>query len=136
MQSKVFLAEDAFKAFIDRADTKHLHAGAFFRYFAQEHFYLYTNISIVSATYQKISDVINFSVAKDFAKALSFSNIVILSPETAEINTAIKVVTGTSDMSLQEALMLTMAERRGISQVCTFAPLHQLFGIRTFSLPV
>lgn len=136
MQSKVFLAEDAFKAFIDRADTKHLHAGAFFRYFAQEHFYLYTNISIVSATYQKISEVINFPVAKDFAKALSFSNIVILSPETAEINTAIKVVTGTSDMSLQEALMLTMAERRGINQVCTFSPLHQLFGIHTFYLPV
>lgn len=136
MQSKVFLAEDAFFAFIDRAHPKHLHSGAFFRYFAQEHCFLYSNISILSATYQRISDQINESVAKDFLKALSYSNIIILSPETAEMNTAMKVVIGTSNITLQEALMLVMAERRGISSICTFTPLHQLFGIKTFYLPV
>ncbi|HSD98763.1 MAG TPA: hypothetical protein VLB73_03640 [Patescibacteria group bacterium] len=136
MQTKVFLAEDALLAFIDRAHAKHLHAGAFFRYFAQEHCFLFTNISIVSATYQKISEVINFAVAKDFIKALTFSNIAVLSPEIVEINTAMKVVVGTSDMSFQESLMLTMAEKRGIHEVCTFSQLHQLFGIKTFFLPV
>ena len=136
MQSKVFLAEDALTAFVDRANPKHLHAGAFFRYFAQEHCFLYINISILSATHQKISETMNESVAKDFLKAVSFSNIIVLSPETAEINTAIKVASGTSDMSFQEALMLTMAEKRGIMQICTFSHLHQLFGIKTFFLPV
>lgn len=133
---KVFLAQDAFMAFIDRAQPKHLHAGAFFRYFAQEHCFLYTNISIVIATYQKISDNLNESLAKEFLKALSYSSIVILSPDDSEIKTAIKVVLGTSELSLDEALLLVMAERRGISQVCTFTSLHQLFGIKTFFLPV
>lgn len=133
---KVFLAEDALYAFIDRAHPKHLHAGAFFRYFAQEHCFLYSNMSILIATHQKISESINDTVAKEFLKALSFSNIIIVSPDTAEINTAIKVASGTSGMLLQEALMLVMAERRGIMQVCTFSQLHQLFGIKTFFLPV
>ncbi len=136
MQSKIFLAEDAFLAFLDRADIKHLHAGAFFRYFAQEHFFLYTNISIITSTYQKISDTLSESLAKDFVKALNLSAVAILSPDDSEIKTALKVVAGTSGLSFQEALMLVMAERRGISQVCTFANLHQLFGIHAFYLPV
>lgn len=136
MQSKVFIAEDAFVAFIDRAHPKHLHAGAFFRYFAQEHCFLYTNISVLAATHQKISDTVNETVAKDFLKALSFSSITILSPDDSEIKTAMKVVVGTSEISMSEALMLVMSERRGISSVCTFQPLHQLFGIKTFYLPV
>ncbi len=136
MQSKIFLSEDAFVAFIDRAAAKHLHAGAFFRYFAQEHCFLYTNVSIVVSTYRKIAESLNNSVAKDFLKALSFSNIMILSPDDSEIKTAMKVVIGTSELSLDEALMLVMSERRGIYSVCTFKPLHQLFGIKTFYLPV
>lgn len=136
MQSKVFLAEDALEAFIDRAHPKHLHASAFFRYFAQEHCLLYTNISIIIETYQKISQNINERVAKDFTKALSYSNIIVLSPETAEMNNAMKVVIGTTDLGLQEALTLVMAEKRGIREVCTFSQLHQLFGIKTFFLPV
>ena len=136
MQSKVFLAEDAFLAFLDRANPKYLHAGAFFRYFAQEHCFLSTNISIITTTYQKISETLSDQLAKDFMKALSLSNITILAPEDSEIKTAMKVVIGTSSISFQEALMLVMAERRGINQVCTFVQLHQLFGITTFYLPV
>lgn len=135
---KVFLATDAFLAFMDRAHTKHLHAGAFFRYFAQEQYFLYTSVEIVIVTYQKISQDISPALAKDFLKALQFSNIVILYPEESDLKGAIKVVLAhtSSTLPLSEALMLVMAERRSIFSVCTFSYTHTLFGIETFYLPL
>src|SRR5262245_8548518 len=130
VSKKVFLSQDAFLAFIDRASPHHLHAGAFFRYFAQDNYFLYSNIPIVIATYQNLSQSISPSLAKDFLKALQFSSITILSPEDSELKTAMKTVLSysSSDLPLQEALMLVMAERRGIPSICTFSYLHNLFG--------
>ncbi len=139
MQSKkVFLAEDVFLAFVDRAHTKHLHAGAFFRYFAQQQYFLYTNVQIVIATYQNISQNISSGLAKDFLKAFQFSTITILYPEEPDVKSAIKaVLTHTSStLPLDEALMLVMAEKRGIGSICTFSYLHNLFGVETFYLPL
>lgn len=139
MQSKkVFLAQDAFIAFVDRAHPKHLHAGAFFRYFAQEQFMLYTNVSTISLVHQTISKKISPSIGKDFIKALSLSNINILYPEEADLRLSFKSFLGSTspDISLEEVLMSTMAQRRSIPSICTFEYLHPLFGLSTFYLPV
>lgn len=134
---KVFLAADVFIAFLDRNHPKHLHASAFFRYFAQEHFYLYTSSEIVIATYQKISQSIGASFAKEFLKVLSESAITILAPEDTEVKKAIQtVVSSFSEIALDECLMLVIAEKRHIPYICTFTYIHNLFGRETFYLPL
>lgn len=134
---KVFLAADVFIAFLDRNHPKHLHASAFFRYFAQEHFYLYTSNEIVIATYQKVSQSISGSFAKEFLKVLSESAITILSPDDTEMKKALQtVVSSFSEVGLDECLMLVIAEKRHIPYICTLQYIHTLFGREIFYLPL
>lgn len=134
---KVFLADDVFIAFLDRNHPKHLHASAFFRYFAQEHFYLYTSSEIVIAIYQKISQSISSSFAKEFLKVLQDSSITILTPEEQELKKAMStVVSSFSELSLPEVLMLLMAEKHHIPFIVTFQYIHNLFGREAFYLPL
>ena len=137
MSKKIFLASDVITAFLDRNNPKYLHASAFFRYFAQEHYYLYTSSEIVIYVYQNISQSIGQSFAKEFLKVLSESNIVVLTPEESEMKKAITTVaTSPSDIGLEEVLMLLMAEKRHIPNICTFSFLHNLFGREIFYLPL
>lgn len=137
MSQRIFLAADVITAFLDRNDPKHLQASAFFRYFAQEHFYLYTNSEIVIAVYQNISKGISTSFAKEFLKVLSESTIHTLAPDEQEVRKAIQLVTTSyTDVGLQEALILVMAQKHYIPQIATFSYLHNIFGRETFYLPL
>jgi|SRR5579885_63809 len=139
MQSKkVYIAPDGFLAFIDRAHEKHVHASAFFRYFAQEHYQLYTSIVTVDETYNELCKTISPSLGKDFLKALSLSSLNMLYPETADMKAALKtVITGnSSELTFGKALMAIMCSKRNISQICTFEYFQSLFGLQLFYLPI
>src|SRR6266568_3450477 len=107
ISKKVYIAPDGFMAFIDRVHKKHVHAAAFFRYFAQEQYQLYTNVVSVNETYTILYNTVSPSLARDFLRALSLSNINILYPETADVKMAIKIIeTGNSvEMTFAKALM-------------------------------
>src|SRR5215469_978362 len=101
MTRKVFLASDVLTAFLNRNDPKHLQASAFFRYFAQEHFYLYTNSEIVISVYQNISQSISKSFAKEFLQVISESTIHILTPDEQDMKKALQLVaTSYTDVGL------------------------------------
>ncbi len=138
MSKKVYISHDVFEAFIDRAHPRHLHAGAFFRYFAQEHFFIYTNIVSVQQTHQFLHQAVSQSIARDFLKALALGNINILYPDDADLKAVVKVMTSynSSELSFTDALMSVCAERAGIGTICTFDYLHPLFGLQTFFLPI
>lgn len=138
ISKKVLLAPDTLIAFVDRAHPKHLHAVAFFRYFAQEHFQLYINITGLTDTYGHIYEKISPSIAKDFLKALSLSNINLIYPEEADMKTALKALVNyqTVELTFQETLMSVMSHRRNIPQICTFEYLHPLFDVSVFYLPI
>lgn len=139
MQSrKVFLAPDIFVAFVDRAHPKHLHATAFFRYFAQEQHFLYTNPHNIMDAYTLIQKKISPFLAKDFVKAISLGSITMLYPEDTDLKLTYKTIlaSNSQDLSMQEALMSVMADRRSIPQICTFEYLHPLFGLQVFYLPI
>lgn len=139
MQSrKIFLAPDIFVAFVDRAHPKHLHASAFFRYFSQEQHFLYTNPSSIMEAYKEIQTKISPFVAKDFLKALSLGSINILYPEESDIKLMYKTILGSNspELSMEEALLAVMANRRAIPYICTFSYLHPLFGLTAFYLPI
>lgn len=138
MNKKVLIGPDVFIAFIDRASSKHLHAGAFFRYFAQEKYTLFTTALVINNTYQTLSSSISPAVAKDFIKALTLGSINILPPDDSDIKLTFKTLlsaTGT-EASFGETLMQAMASRRNITQICTFSYLHPLFRLTTFYLPI
>ena len=55
---KVFIATSAFMAFVDRANPKHVQAAAYFQYFAQEKYNLYTGYLNLIETHGEISEKI------------------------------------------------------------------------------
>ena len=138
LSKKVYIASDGFIAFIDRAHTKHLHAGAYFRYFGQNQFQLYTTIVTIEETYSELTRTISPSVAKDFLRAIEISSINILYPEEADFKRSLRTVitTPSVDMTYSRALMALICNKRSIPQICTFSYSPTLFGLQTFYLPV
>ncbi len=135
---KVLISADIFLAFLDRNHIKHLHAAAFFRYFAQEKYFLYTSPIVIADSYTLIAQRISPILAKDFIKAMASSSITTLMPDESDMKLSYKTTlsSGTSELSFDEILLATMATRRGIPYICTFSYWHQLFGISTFYLPI
>ena len=138
VSKKVYIASDGFIAFIDRAQKKHVHASAFFRYFAQENYQIYANILDINETYNVLYNTISPSLARDFLRALSLSNVNILYPEASDIKTAIKTVESSNsvDLTFTKALMAVVCNRKSIPQIMTYEYLHALFGLQVFYLPI
>ena len=138
VSKKIYIASDGLIAFIDRAHKKHVQATAFFRYFAQEQCQIYSNIVTINETYMRIYNTISPSLARDFLRAISISNINILNPEPADIKAAIKIIeTGNSvDLTFSKALMAVICNRKSIPQIMTYEFLHALYGLQLFYLPV
>lgn len=135
---KVYLTSSVLSAFIDRAHPKHEQANAFFRYFGLEHYMLYIDIDSVSQTSMEVYRDISPSLAKDFLRIIMLSDINIIYPEEADIKAALKALISfqSSDLSFPDALIAVLANKREISQICTFDYLHPLFGQSVFFLPM
>ena len=135
---KVYIAKDGFLSFIDREHPQHVHVSAFFRYFAQEHFLLYTTFLTINEVYEELYKNINPSLAKDFLRIMYLSSVNIIYPESTDIKSAIKTVatSSSSGLTFSKALMSVVCNRQSIPQICTFEALHPLFGLQVFYLPV
>jgi len=135
---KVFIAPDALITFIDRADSKHIHSSAFFRYFGQGGYQLYTDIISINYAYDKIFKDISPSVAKDFLRAMIISSFNILYPDESDMKATIKILAAdqSAELAFSKALMAVFCNRRSIPQICTFEYLHPLFGLQLFYLPI
>jgi predicted nucleic acid-binding protein len=135
---KVFIATSAFLAFLDRAHPKHVQAAAYFQYFAQEKYQLYTGYLNLVETHSEISEKISSSFARDFLNAINLGSINVLYPEPGDMKVALKTLINyrSTDLTFKEAQMTVMASRKSINQICTFDYLHSLFGLTTFYLPI
>ncbi len=138
ISKKVYIAPDGFIAFIDRAHSKHVQAAAFFRFFAQEQYQLYSNIISINETYMVLYNTVSPSLARDFLKALSFSSINILYPEPADMKAAIKILENSTSVELtfSKALMAVVCNKKSVPQIMTYDFLHALYGLQLFYLPV
>ena len=138
ISKKVYIAPDGFIAFIDRAHSKHVQAAAFFRFFAQEQYHLYSNIISINETYMVLYNTVSPSLARDFLKALSFSSINILYPEPADMKAAIKILENSTSVELtfSKALMAVVCNKKSVPQIMTYDFLHALYGLQLFYLPV
>lgn len=138
LSKKVYLAPSSLYAFIDRAHDKHNQASAYFRYFSEQEYLLYIDPINLNQTYDIIFQKMSPSLAKDFLRIISLSDINILNPEESEVKATFKTIINYNalDLSFSEALMTVVASKRNISQICTFEYLHPLFGLNTFYLPI
>lgn len=135
---KVYLTSSVFIAFIDRADPKHEQASAFFRFFGLENYMLFTDIGSITTAYTEIYKEISPSLARDFLRTIMLSDINIIYPEESDIKNALKALInfGSTDLTYPGALIAVLANKRDISQICTFDYLHALFGQNAFFLPI
>lgn len=135
---KVYLSPDVFFAYIDRTHAKHTQASAFFRYFAQNQYHLYIDTISLYETYKQIINQMSPSIAKEFLRTLYISNISVLYPEESDFKTALKVLLNdkTNELTFQVALMTVIADKKGISQICTVEYIHTMFGLSIFYLPL
>ena len=138
ISKKVYIAPTGFLALIDRAHPKYEQASAYFRYFAQDNYALYTDISSIIETYNLIYKDISPSLSKDFLRTIFLGNINIIYPEERDIKASFKSLTNyqSAELTFNQALRAVLANRRGISNIFTFEYLHPLFGQTVFYLPI
>jgi len=138
ISKKVYLSSSGFYAFINRAHVKYEQASAYFRYFAQENYILFTDIYTILEVYNQIYKDISPSLAKDFLRIITISDINIIYPEERDIKAALKTLINfqSTDLTFSQALRAVLANRRGVSQIHAFDYLHPLFGQSVFYLPI
>lgn len=135
---KVYLASDILYAFIDRTHGRHKQVSAFFRYFAQENYVLYTDSISIYETYIKLIQEMSATIAKDFLRTMYISNITIFSPEESEMKAALKIYLNdkSGDLNFRTSLMAILADRKSIPQIATFEYIHTMFGLTIFYIPI
>lgn len=138
LSKKVMVSSSVLYAFVDRAHAQYPQAAAYFRYFAQERYQVYTSYLSISDTYQEIYVKISPSLAKDFLRAILQSSINILYPTESDMKVALKTLINyrNTELSFKESQMAVLANRHSIPQVCAFEYLHPLFGLTFFYLPI
>lgn len=136
---KVFVTGSVLYSFVDRAHNQHPQAAAFFRYFAQEKYQVYTSYLDLEEAYRAIYIKISPSLARDFFKGIMLSSLNILYPNESDTKSALKTLASnntSSDLTFRDCQDAVLANRNNIAQICTFDFLHQLFGLSAFYLPI
>lgn len=135
---KIFVSSDILYAFVDRAHAKYPQAAAYFRYFAQEKYQVFTSYLHVLNTYREIYAKISPSLARDFLRALTLSSVNVLYPTESDMKAALKTLINyrNSELTFEQSQMAVVANRNLIPQVCTFEYVHPLFGLTAFYLPI
>jgi predicted nucleic acid-binding protein len=138
ISKKVYISSSGFYAFINRAHLKYEQASAYFRYFALEKYAIFTDIYTILEAYNQIYKEISPSLAKDFLRIITISDINIIYPEERDIKAALKTLINfqSTELTFSQSLRAVLANRRGINQVYTFDYLHPLFGQTVFYLPI
>src|SRR5665213_1620842 len=126
---KILLTPDALLAFIDRAQEKHDQASAFFRFFAQGQYQLFTDILTLQIVYDHLYKNISPSLAKDFMRTIALSDLNIVYPDENDFRATTKtfLMYQANDMTFHLSMLATLANRRNISLVCTFSYFPNLF---------
>jgi predicted nucleic acid-binding protein len=134
---KVFLTPSVLFALLDRNHPKHSQADAYFRFFAKEQYQLFVTISSVVRTYNDIRKHMSYSIAKDFLRAMFVGNIQIVYPDEPTTRATLKLLLSDTqyEISFEQALTNVSADRRQISQICSFEFSRFYFGINLFTLP-
>lgn len=136
---KVFITSSIFYAFIDRGHPKYPQAEAFFRYFAQENFHLFTSLPEIIATQSNLQKNVGFGSTRDFLRTLFLGSIEVVYPDESETKNALKLILASSSsaqtITFEQALVNTVSDKKQIPQIASFEYSQFYFGIEPFTLP-
>lgn len=135
---KVFVTSNVLFAFVDRANSHHTKAVAYFRYFAQEKYQVFTDYLNTEDSYRQIYTKISPTLARDFLRGVMLSSINITYPTSSDVAAALKTLINyrNNELTFKEAHTAVLSNRNSIPNICTFEYLHPLFGITPFYLPI
>lgn len=135
---KVIIASHVFTAFIDRSHPNHGQAVAFFRYFSEEQYEVNTVLTTLIHTYQDIQETMGQSVAREWLKNMFLGSIQIIYPDETTVKTAIKLIMTTKNynITIDQAIMNVVADKRHILSIATFEFFPFFFGVKPFTLPL
>ena len=138
LSKKVFVTSSVMYAFVNRAASQHSQAAAYFRYFAQEKYQIFTSYLDIEYAYRQIYIKISPSLARDFLRGLILSSIYILYPTESDTKSALKALVNyrNTELDFKASQMAVLANRNNIPNICSFDYLHPLFGLTTFYLPI
>src|SRR4030067_2587351 len=119
ISKKVYIAQSALYSFIDRVHAKHYYSQAFFRYFGQEEYALFTDTITILQTYNQIYKEISPALARDFLKTIFLSDVNIIYPDESDIKAALKTLVNyqSTELTFADSIMAVLANRRGISHI-------------------
>jgi len=135
---KVFITASVMFAFVDRAHPRYEQASAYFRYFSEKEYTLFTDSLNIVETYNQIYKDISPSLAKDFLRTIALSGINVIYHDALDSKAALKALVNfkSTELTYPQALMQVLAERRGVPQIYTFEYIPFLFRLSQFYLPI
>ncbi len=131
---KIFIDSTALYAFIDRADANHSLIVKLMEQFSLNRMHLYSSLQSVSDTFHAINNQMGNTVALEFLQAMSETSIEILYPQRAEFVSTIKLMklNRNKSITIREALISVLMEKKGINQILTFTYWHSLLGSESY----
>lgn len=127
---KIFVDSSVFIGFIDRADGNHPKAVKVMENLARTGYQLFTSSLTVNEVYIVLTKETGHPIALDFLQTILQSDIEIIFPQKADFITANRILRSNREkqLILKEALNAILMQRRGISQIITFAYWHNILG--------
>lgn len=135
---KIFIDSSVLYCFIDRGDSNHPKAIKVMEHFSVYRFNLYTSIQVIQETFNTLNSQLGKSMSLEFLQATLESNIEILYPQKGDLLSAFRLMKFNRDkqISLKEALISALMQKKNIVQVCTFTSWNNLLGTTAYELPV
>jgi predicted nucleic acid-binding protein len=127
---KIFIDTSLLTAFVDRGNARHLRAAKSLEVTASIGYRIYTTPAIINEAYEELRRQVGTTVALEFLQTVLQSGIEVIFLQKMDLNAAYRIlkVNRTEPISLTEALTAALMQRKGITQIMTFRPWHNLFG--------
>ena len=130
ISQQIFIDASALTAFIDRADPNHIRCARVFEFLAQHQFKLYTSNLVIIQTFGRLEKDLGFAISREFLSVCLESNIQILSPTEADLESAARFLKLNPErqVSLMEIVNAHLMDKNHIPAILTFDYWHNLMG--------
>ncbi len=131
---KIFVDSSVLFAFVDRANRDHTQAVKTMEQLSLQGTQLYTSLQSVIDTNNAINSQLGTSLSLDFLQAMTESTMEILYPQKADFVAAFKLIrlNRYKQVSIKEAINSVLMQKKGISQILTFAYWQNLLGSQSY----
>lgn len=131
---KVFVDSSVLYAFVDRASADHVQAVKILEQLSLQGSQLYTSIQSVIDANNAVNNQLGATLSLDFLQAISESSMEILYPQKADFIASYRLIrlNRYKQLSLKEAINSVLMQKKGISQILTFAYWQNLLGSQSY----